>query len=116
MADALLVLNAGSSSIKFSVFAVGDASLTLDVNGQIDGLTETARFEARDAHGTVIGERGWPAHVLDHDGATAYLLHFIDHDLRVIASSPSGTGSCTAASASSIRSAWMRRSSKRSLR
>ena len=88
MPDALVVLNAGSSSIKFSVFAVDDATLTLDVNGQIDGLTETARFVARDARGAVVGEQRWPAHALDHAGATAYLLDFINQDLarhRVVA-------------------------------
>ena len=88
MPDALVVLNAGSSSIKFSVFAVDGATLTLDVNGQIDGLTETARFVARDARGAVVGEQRWAAHALDHAGATAYLLDFINRDLarhRVVA-------------------------------
>jgi acetate kinase len=88
MPDALVVLNAGSSSIKFSVFALDDASLTLDVNGQIDGLTETAQFVARDARGALVSEQRWPAHALDHAGATAYLLDFINRDLarhRVVA-------------------------------
>src|SRR5437763_917052 len=88
MSDALVVLNAGSSSIKFSPFSIDDNSLTLDVNGQIDGITESARFVARDRNGSVVGERRWPVHVLDHDGATAHLLNFIDHDLaryRVVA-------------------------------
>ena len=81
MADALVVINAGSSSIKFSLFATDNAELALDVNGQIEGLNEAARFIARDAHGNTLSEQRWPAHALDHDGATAHLLHFIDHDL-----------------------------------
>src|SRR5690242_13375447 len=81
MTDALVVLNAGSSSIKFSVFAIDGASLAPDVSGQIEGLTEAAHFVARDAHGSVVGERDWPAHAVDHEGATAHLLDFIHRDL-----------------------------------
>jgi acetate kinase len=81
MADALVVLNAGSSSIKFSMYAIEDTSLVRDVRGQIEGLTEKPQFIARDAAGVVVGQRAWPAGALDHIGATAFLLHFIDRDL-----------------------------------
>jgi acetate kinase len=52
MADVILVLNAGSSSIKFSAFEEHGDALELVVHGQVDGLyTATARFEAVDRHG-----------------------------------------------------------------
>ncbi|MGF1527644.1 MAG: acetate/propionate family kinase [Candidatus Competibacterales bacterium] len=38
MGDVVLVLNAGSSSIKFSLFAVDGDPLTLRLNGQIEGI------------------------------------------------------------------------------
>ena len=88
MADALVVLNAGSSSIKFSLYAIEAPTLALDVRGQIEGLPEKPQFIARDAAGVIIGQRAWAANALDHVGGTAFLLHFIEHDLarhRVVA-------------------------------
>lgn len=52
MADVILVLNAGSSSIKFSAFEEQGDALELVVHGQVEGLyAGTARFEAIDRHG-----------------------------------------------------------------
>ena len=73
MADALLVLNAGSSSLKFSVFLVEDAPRRL-LRGQIDGLLTAPRFVARDAARTVA-EKEWPAGTrLGHAGAIEFLF------------------------------------------
>jgi len=48
----LLVLNAGSSSIKFSVFELGGAaSLTRAFSGEVDGIGERPRFVAKDRAG-----------------------------------------------------------------
>jgi acetate kinase len=58
MADALLVLNAGSSSLKFSVFG-GQESLTQRFRGQVEGLLTAPRFLARDATGVVVEEKRW---------------------------------------------------------
>ncbi|VWD22312.1 acetate kinase [Burkholderia lata] len=59
MADVILVLNAGSSSIKFSAFDVQGDTLGLIVHGQVDGLyTATAHFSAVDHHGE-RHERQW---------------------------------------------------------
>ena len=80
MADALVVINAGSSSIKFSLYAIDGTALVLHVRGQIEGLTEKAQFVARDAAGIVVGQNAWAASTLDHIGATAYLWHFIERD------------------------------------
>ncbi|HGL6717428.1 acetate/propionate family kinase [Burkholderia contaminans] len=52
MADVILVLNAGSSSIKFSAFDVQGDTLGLIVHGQVEGLyTAAAHFSAVDHHG-----------------------------------------------------------------
>ena len=53
MADAIAVLNAGSSSIKFSLFAVRGAALELTLRGQIEGLytsdaTAPPRWQEKD--------------------------------------------------------------------
>ena len=46
MSDALLVLNAGSSSLKFSVFLSDDPPRLL-LHGQLEGLLTQPRFIAR---------------------------------------------------------------------
>ena len=44
MTDAILVLNAGSSSIKFSLFAERGADLALVASGQVEGIDTAPRF------------------------------------------------------------------------
>jgi acetate kinase len=52
MPEAVLVLNAGSSSIKFSVYALGAADrLSLDSKGQVEGIGTRPHFVAEDAKG-----------------------------------------------------------------
>jgi acetate kinase len=76
--DAIAVLNAGSSSIKFSVFAARDRELLLTARGQAEGLYTAPRFVAKDAAGTVIGEKSWGDGVkLGHDGALEHLVAFL---------------------------------------
>jgi acetate kinase len=73
MSDALLVLNAGSSSLKFSVFLDRDP-LPLLLHGQIEELLTRPRFTARDSSG-LIAEKEWPEGTLGgHEGAIVFLL------------------------------------------
>ena len=77
MSDLILVLNAGSSSIKFSLFA---SQGTLDVlaSGQVEGLYTAPRFIAKDATGRRVAEKHWEAGLhLGHDGALAHLLDWL---------------------------------------
>ena len=70
---AWLVLNAGSSSLKFSVFGNGDPPRLL-LRGHLEELSTRPRFVAR-AGGTVVGKREWPAGTrLGHEGAIEYLF------------------------------------------
>jgi acetate kinase len=74
MADAILVLNAGSSSLKFSVFLVGERLMPL-LRGQLEGLLTEPRFVARDTNGKVLGQRDWAAGTrLGHEGAIEFLF------------------------------------------
>jgi acetate kinase len=73
MFDALLVLNAGSSSLKFSVFLNEEPPQPL-LRGQLDGLLTHPRFVARNSTG-VIGEKEWPSGTkLGHQGAVEFLF------------------------------------------
>ena len=61
MTDAILTLNAGSSSLKFSLFDCGaDRSLTMRCDGQVEGIGTAPHFIARDLKGKVLAERHWP--------------------------------------------------------
>ena len=82
MPDAIAVINAGSSSIKFSLFFVRDADLTIDVRGQVEGLSTTPRFVARDASGRTVAERSWREGTkLSHDDAVEHLRGFLREQL-----------------------------------
>ncbi len=83
MADSILVINAGSSSIKFASFTLGGAGPALAFKGQIEGIGATPRFSARDATGARIGEQGWPAGtVLNHEGGFAFLRDWLESPAR----------------------------------
>lgn len=58
MPDFILVVNAGSSSLKFEVFELANAgaSLTRAVKGQIDGIGTQPRLVAKDAGNTALVE------------------------------------------------------------
>jgi len=74
VADAILVLNAGSSSLKFSVFLDEEQPQPL-LSGQIEELSTHPRFEVRNASGNVVDAREWEAGTnLGHHGAIEFLL------------------------------------------
>ena len=78
MAECIAVLNAGSSSIKFALFAYARDELELEVGGQIEGLGTAPRFVAHDRSGKVEAEESWKeGATLGHGGALEYLLPFI---------------------------------------
>ncbi len=48
--DTILVVNAGSSSVKFQIFAVdGDGRLVRQIKGQMDGIGSRPRLRATGA-------------------------------------------------------------------
>jgi acetate kinase len=93
MADAILVLNAGSSSLKFSVFLEGEPPEPV-FRGQLEGLFTgvvaaaaprlgtalgasgaAPHFVARDQAGRVVGEKDWASGTsLGHEGAIEFLF------------------------------------------
>jgi acetate kinase len=82
MADAVAVLNAGSSSIKYSLFALRGAELDLVLRGQVEGLQTSPRFIARDAAGRQVEAKAWGDGVqLGHAGALDHLIPFVREHL-----------------------------------
>lgn len=87
---ALLCLNTGSSSVKFSLYAVDDHQPRLIFGGQIEGLLGQPHFKACDHQRAVLDERQWDAPkrraeaveiILDfvHRQATDYHLQAVGH-------------------------------------
>lgn len=83
MPDAVLTINAGSSSIKFAVFGIEpQADPRLLNHGQIEGLGAAPHFLARDQAGATLSERRWPDGAdVTHETVFAELLRWIDGHL-----------------------------------
>jgi len=82
MTDAIVVLNAGSSSVKFSLFLARGPDLELDVRGQIEGLFTAPRFIAKGRDGATRSEKSWGEGTkLGHDGALRHLIAYLKGEL-----------------------------------
>jgi acetate kinase len=57
--DVVLVLNAGSSSIKFAVYSIGGDGPDRLTHGEIEGIGALPSFHARDASGAEIAGMPW---------------------------------------------------------
>jgi len=76
--QAVAVLNAGSSSVKFSIFFQRAGELELSLRGQFEALFSRPRFVARSAAGDTVAEQTWDeGSQLGHDGALAHLIAFL---------------------------------------
>jgi acetate kinase len=75
----LLVLNAGSSSIKFSVYEVAEPATALAplFRGEVDGLGTRPRFVARDKAGAGLADEA-PSAGATHDDGLDTLLAWIE--------------------------------------
>ena len=83
MERAIAVLNAGSSSLKFSIFLDRDRELQPLFRGQLDGLFTAPRFVVRDQAGETIDETSWPQGTrLGHEGATGHLFEWAEEQRK----------------------------------
>ena len=75
MQDAIATLNAGSSSLKFSVFDEQGSTLRRVLAGSIRGLDGSPRFVASDGDGKILEEKEWAkGTVLSHEEAMVFLF------------------------------------------
>src|SRR3954470_1308184 len=79
MASVLVVLNAGSSSLKFQVFEMLDgAAPSLVWKGLYEGLGGAAHFIVKEAGGAVLGEHSWSAgEPFGHEEALVNLVSWL---------------------------------------
>lgn len=75
MKEIILVINAGSSSLKFKIFDMNQNAIA---SGQVEGIDLAPSFKAKDGEGQVIAEYSWgkeDAH--NHALVLEYLIHWI---------------------------------------
>jgi acetate kinase len=78
--DAIVVVNAGSSSVKFCSFRRSGAALERGVRGQISGLGTAPHLAARRG-GAVIADRVLQEGPLSHKDALGVLVDFLHREL-----------------------------------
>src|SRR6202012_1235241 len=83
--DTILVVNAGSSSVKFQIFAIdGDGRLHRQIKGQMDGIGTRPRLRATDGDGGKLAGRAYPiASVEDVPAALSVAGAWLRDELRI---------------------------------
>lgn len=83
--DTILVVNAGSSSVKFQVFSVeGEGTLRRQIKGQMDGIGSRPRLRASDASGEPMADRAYPIEAVpDVPAAMAIAGEWLRDELRI---------------------------------
>jgi acetate kinase len=83
--DTILVVNAGSSSVKFQVFAIeGEGRLRRQIKGQVDGIGSRPRLRASDANGDAMADRAYPIEaVADVPAAMGLAGEWLREELRI---------------------------------
>jgi acetate kinase len=83
--DTILTINAGSSSVKFQVFAVdGEGRLRRQIKGQMDGIGSRPRLRASDATGEKLADRAYPIeNVEDVPAALRLAAEWLREEYRI---------------------------------
>ncbi len=83
MSETILVVNAGSSSIKFQLFAIGrDDQLERRLKGQIEGIGTRPRLIATGTNREILIDETWPAAEVDTvPAALDKLIAFLRRDI-----------------------------------
>ena len=70
----LVVLNAGSSSLKFCIYGTAAGDLwQLEARGQVEGIGTSPRFSVKDGTGKAVGEQRVDREVHDADSALGFV-------------------------------------------
>jgi acetate kinase len=77
MSDQILVLNAGSSSVKFAVYGRAAPSWSDEVRGQVEGIGTAPKFSAKDAAGQTLVDEKLGAEVRDARAALGHLAAWL---------------------------------------
>jgi acetate kinase len=83
--DTILVVNAGSSSVKFQIFSIdGEGRLRRQIKGQMDGIGSRPRLRASGANGDPMADRAYPIEAVpDIPAAMAVAGEWLRDELRI---------------------------------
>jgi acetate kinase len=83
--DTILVVNAGSSSVKFQIFSVeGEGKVRRQIKGQMDGIGSRPRLRASGANGDPLADRAYPIEsVSDIPAALGTAGNWLRDELRI---------------------------------
>lgn len=80
MTKGILVINAGSSSIKFAGYRdAAVAELEFLGKGQVEGLKTEPRFTCKDAQGSLLDEHRWSVPI-SHSTALDYIIRWLEEN------------------------------------
>jgi acetate kinase len=89
MTDAVLTINAGSSSLKFSLYRVGDdGEPAAALEGEIEDIGGAPHMSAKDAGGKMLVDRRWQDSGMDHAALLEVLVDWLREqqgDMRLVA-------------------------------
>ncbi len=90
MSDAILVVNAGSTSLKFAAYGVDAArSLPLLCGGRIDSMQGDPHFIVKNEAGKPLATHEWgEGHTIDHKVALHFVITWLEAnlaDMKVVA-------------------------------
>jgi len=84
MSDAIVVFNAGSTSLKFAAYTADAAgSLPLLCRGRIDSIESDPHFQVNDAAGKPMASRQWSeGHAIGHMAALRFVIQWLEASLH----------------------------------
>ena len=81
MSDAIIIVNAGSTSLKFAAYEVV-ASLPLLCRGEIDGMDSSPHLIVNNAVGVRLDTHSWgDDHAIDHGVALRFVIAWLERNL-----------------------------------
>jgi acetate kinase len=83
MSEAIVVVNAGSTSLKFAAYAVdASRSLPLLCRGQVDSMESDPHFVVKNAADKQLGQREWGKDLaIDHKTALDFVITWLEANL-----------------------------------
>ncbi len=83
MKEGILVVNAGSSSIKFSLYVTdGKSAPVLENKGLVDGIYVAPKFIAKKPDGTVLGKKEWSDPQTRREDLMGYVLDWMRDNMN----------------------------------
>jgi acetate kinase len=83
MKEAILIINAGSSSIKFSVFLQAQNKSVLQSRGQIEGIGVKPNFVVKNENNDILEKKEWTnSKEINHEFLMKYLIDWLNLNLQ----------------------------------